>query len=138
MRSPTVAAAAVAAALVALAGCGSQQERPREPAGQGETQLPEPPITAVQELRVTRVHIRDGRFQPAAISVRVDNSITLVNDDERSYQIRTEGSAAPPGSKARAEEALAPGETLERTFTVPGTAVMRTGGGERLTIQVFQ
>ena len=133
-RSPFVAVAVA----VAFAGCGSQQEHPREPLGQGETQRPEPPVRAVQELRVTEVHIRDGRFDPAAISVRVDNSITLVNEDERTYQLKTEGSAAPPGSVASAEEPIAPGETVERTFTVIGTAVVETGAGEKLTVQVFQ
>ena len=134
MRRPPFVAVAVA---VAFAGCGGQQERPREPLGQGETQRPEPRVRPVQELRVTEVHIRDGRFDPPAISVRVDNSITLVNEDERTYQLNTEGSAAPPGSVAKAEEPIAPGETVERTFTVQGTAVIETGSGEKLTVQVF-
>ncbi len=136
MRRSPLAAAAVA--LVVLAGCGSQPERPREPLGQGETQDVDPPVRPVQDLRVTEVHIRDGKFSPAGISVRVDNSVKLVNEDKRRYDLTTRGSAAPPGSLAGAEEPIAPGEVVERTFTVAGEAVVEIADGARLTVQVFQ
>ena len=60
------------------------------------------------------ISIKDGKFNPAAVNIAVNDSVEWTNDDNRDHRIVADDASFDSGK-------IKPGETFAFKFTKPGT-----------------
>ncbi len=108
-----LAALAASAALLAGAGCGD--DAGGDEGGAGAT----PEVTLVDPSVVADVEARDNRFEPDAIEVAAGTTVRFENTGRNEHNVVA--ADGTPGAIAVDVDDLAPGATVERRLTEPGT-----------------
>ena len=132
----------IAAALLVLgaAACGGggtdgkKVENRRDPAGTGETRGPDVNVRPVNALRRSNVFIRDGRFHPQVVSLKLDNTVRFVNEDDKAHTLIPADSTGPTFRPAK----VGKGSSFERSFLTSGRVTVEAEDDPslRMTITV--
>lgn len=130
-------AGGLAMVCAAASGCGVSSEeitKPRDPSGQGETRGTDVSVEQVDDLRVSESVINRDRFQPQQVSIGVDSTVRVINQDTKTVNVRALEGLGDPLEDAELE----PGEKLELDFLDAGTERLALEGSKaKLEINVY-